>query len=232
MQHILRDIQVEFNKDQILLRQGRNADRVMSRPKLAETFDEVLAEIPHFIHPMAVWDTFSIQAFKHDQVILTNGIQFGGGPLVEVIGGAEEIAIGMCTLGIDVDKRIEFYQKDSMTKALFFDSMASWATGVVREHLIFDIKKYYQEHKKHTSITLSPGESSWDIKDQRKIFALVDTTTIGLTLNESCLMVPMKSISLIIGAGSHPINMEKGSRCRFCMMRDKCDHSELHHNIM
>ena len=46
----------------------------------------------------------------------------------------------------------------------------------------------------------SPGYFDLDITEQRKIFALLDLTKrIGLTLSDTCQMIPTKSVTAIIG---------------------------------
>ena len=46
----------------------------------------------------------------------------------------------------------------------------------------------------------SPGYFDLDISEQKKIFALLDITKrIGLTLSDTCQMIPTKSVTAIIG---------------------------------
>ena len=46
----------------------------------------------------------------------------------------------------------------------------------------------------------SPGDFDLDITEQRKIFALLDLTKrIGLTLSDTCQMIPTRSVTAIIG---------------------------------
>jgi cobalamin-dependent methionine synthase I len=162
-------------------------------------------------------------------------MMMGGGPLVEVFGGAEEFAVCLCTVGEIVDQKISEYshsENKQIFKAMILDSLGSWAVGQVREQMVNKIKEYFAKQKKRTSIALSPGESSWTIQDQKKLFSLVNANSIGLSLNDSMLMVPMKSISFTMGAGKNKLGMETGSRCKFCLMKEKCDHNELlkHHD--
>jgi len=46
------------------------------------------------------------------------------------------------------------------------------------------------------SAPLSPGESIWSVADQRIIFKLLDTSPIQVSLSESMIMYPLKSLSL------------------------------------
>jgi hypothetical protein len=49
----------------------------------------------------------------------------------------------------------------------------------------------------------SPGYCGWLLTEQKKLFSLFPKEHCGITLTDSCLMEPTKSISGIIGYGSH-----------------------------
>ena len=65
----------------------------------------------------------------------------------------------------------------------------------------------------HTN-RFSPGYCGWDLTEQKKLFALLDGNPCGIKLSESCLMMPIKSISGIIGTGKNVTKKEYG--CQFC----------------
>lgn len=65
----------------------------------------------------------------------------------------------------------------------------------------------------------SPGHCSWSISEQKLIFSLLPENPCGITLNDSCLMHPVKSISGIIGMG--PNLIESPDNCEICTMQ-KC----------
>ena len=228
--HIEKDFAITFNKEKIIRYQGKSAERMLAHPRMANDFHEILKEIPKLVHPVAIWDSFSVKGIKHDKLILENDLAVGGGPVVQVMAGATEFIICLCTVGDEIDHAISAYQKEGqkqMVKAIFLDSLASYAVGQVREQLINRIRKTYDDRDVHTTIALSPGESQWSISDQKLLFQLLDAKSIGMTVNDSMLMIPMKSLSFTIGAGPNELGMESGSRCQFCMAKEKCDQSEL-----
>jgi hypothetical protein len=52
-------------------------------------------------------------------------------------------------------------------------------------------------------LAYSPGYCGWDVSGQRALFEFLRPEEIGITLGDSCLMQPLKSISgvLVVGAG-------------------------------
>jgi hypothetical protein len=69
----------------------------------------------------------------------------------------------------------------------------------------------------HTA-RFSPGYCGWHLSGQRELFRLLDGNPCGIELSEVCLMMPIKSISGVIGIGSEVIENQYG--CRFCELEN------------
>ncbi len=60
----------------------------------------------------------------------------------------------------------------------------------------------------------SPGYCEWSVAEQQKLFQLMPENFCGVSLSESSLMNPIKSVSGIIGIG---VGLEQqGYQCRWC----------------
>jgi hypothetical protein len=71
----------------------------------------------------------------------------------------------------------------------------------------------------------------WPLEEaQKQLFALVDASEIGVTLEPSGVMQPLKSLSLALGLGQ---NLDTdGCTCDYCTMRETCrfrEAGEEHH---
>lgn len=64
----------------------------------------------------------------------------------------------------------------------------------------------------------SPGYCAWSVAEQQKLFSLFPRGCCGISLSESSLMSPVKSISGIIGVGSH-VGFNDYT-CEICPMKD------------
>jgi len=58
------------------------------------------------------------------------------------------------------------------------------------------------------------------VAQQKELFALCPGSAIGVRLNESCFMTPVKSVSLLAGAGVAARVDHYFSQCARCWMRD------------
>lgn len=57
-----------------------------------------------------------------------------------------------------------------------------------------------------TVLAYSPGYCGWHVSGQRALFACLHPEQIGITLNSSCLMRPLKSVSGVLVAGTPDIH--------------------------
>ncbi len=60
----------------------------------------------------------------------------------------------------------------------------------------------------------SPGYCNWNVAEQHKLFSLLPTGFCGISLSDSSLMHPIKSVSGITGIGTGC--QQKGYQCNWC----------------
>ncbi len=64
----------------------------------------------------------------------------------------------------------------------------------------------------------SPGYCDWPVSDQHNLFSLLPSGFCGISLTPSALMVPVKSLSGVIGVGK---GVKRGAyQCSICEMKD------------
>ena len=116
--------------------------------------------------------------------------------------GAEAYALFLCTAGTEY----EVYQqrlKDEgdMVRVFIADALGS----VIAERCADQMENALQESIDklgwHHTNRFSPGYCGWHVSEQQLLFPLFDGHTCGVTLTDSSLMVPIKSVSGIIGVG-------------------------------
>jgi hypothetical protein len=84
------------------------------------------------------------------------------------------------------------------------------ATDNIQEFLAADCKA----SELGISDRFSPGYCEWSVSEQQMLFDLMPKRFCGVTLSESSLMSPIKSVSgiIAIGKGFNP----KGYQCNWC----------------
>lgn len=225
---IKRDWNITLDEEAILAGQAASFGRLLKNPKYLAVFREEIAEARRLIEPAACWEAFPVREIRHEKVILANGVRIGGGPVTTVVGGAENLIVGVCTVGAPVSQQADVYSKaGDLFRGMVLSDLASYAVDALRQELCRLWEEEAAARGQRASAPLSPGESVWSVRDQATIFSLVDASQIGVTLTPSMVMVPIKSLSLIMGTGARPMGVEGASNCDFCTIADRCDYRRL-----
>ena len=74
----------------------------------------------------------------------------------------------------------------------------------ITERVVSDYDGYRGDEAR--VLPYSPGYCGWHVSGQRALFAYLDAGEIGVTLNASCLMNPLKSVSGVLAAGPPDIH--------------------------
>lgn len=141
------------------------------------------------------------ECIKEAEGKLTYKVCYGGFPvsffdpvdskdLKKHLEGCNKVILFAATVGIGIDRLISRYASVSPTKSLIFQ-----AIGAERIEALCD-----EFNSEFVGSRFSPGYGDLPLEFQKEIFKVLDCPKrIGLTLNESMLMSPTKSVTAIIG---------------------------------
>lgn len=96
------------------------------------------------------------------------------------------------------------------------DLVASALVDSVADQIQEEVRNFAQEKGVKITNRYSPGYCSWNVVEQQKLFSLFPEGCCGISLSESSLMSPVKSISGIIGLG--PNVKYRDYTCEICPM--------------
>ena len=122
--------------------------------------------------------------------------------ILQQLRNSEAYALFICSAG----QLFEQYQQQLKTEGDMVRIFIADALGsVIAEKCADKMEENLQESIdklgwKHTN-RFSPGYCGWHVSQQQLLFPLFEGKTCGVTLTDSSLMVPIKSVSGIIGIG-------------------------------
>jgi hypothetical protein len=219
---VLTDWSLELNVDEILRGQGINPARARQRftPMLAAA-EEALQLGRPLIQPAALLHTLPVEAFHHERMRLANGGTLTGPAIGQFLAPAQEIAVAICTIGDQMELLISEAMNEEPVLGMALDGLANAAV----ENLGTEVCRYYEQEAVQRgwqcSLPISPGMEGWPLVDaQRQVFALIDSSLVGVQLTDSAVMLPVKSASMVLGLGAE-ITVQ-GTPCDFCNLRQTC----------
>ena len=108
--------------------------------------------------------------------------------LVKNLQGCEKVILFAATIGVEIDRLITRYGHLSPAKAMMLQ-----AIGAERIESLCDV--FCESHAR-----FSPGYGDLPLETQKEIFQVLNCSkNIGLSLNDSLLMSPTKSVTAFVG---------------------------------
>lgn len=211
------DFVIDLDVPSILQGQGINPERASAR--LVEAAGKALAGLDRLLQPAAIYGTLPVTDFQHERVEFAGG--FFEGPLVaRAAAGASELNLALCTIGPALEEKAAELMKTDMAAALVLDGAGNAAVRALTATVNTILVDAAASRGLKTGMRVNPGQEGWPIEQQRLVFKLIPAEKIGVRLTESCLMLPRKSVSFIIGAGKEMC--DEAVPCDFCSKRQKC----------
>lgn len=221
----MRDWQVkdlDITVDSVLRGQGADPDILRSRsPRLVKVAERALSQTRDLLEPRVLLESFNVSSLKHDRLRLNNQKVLSG-PLVSGhLAGAEEILAVICTVGKAVDEYAEKVIEEDIVLGLAVEGVGAAAVEGLANAVCREIELEAESRGLRSTIPLSPGMIGWDVEaGQKMIFSLLQPSQIEVELTPHLLMIPRKSLSMLIGLGK---NISADHRiCDFCAMRKTC----------
>ena len=214
--------------DGVLRGQGADPDIIRSRsPGLVATAEKALAEGINLLEPEVCLKEIKVIDFQHNGLELEGGIKLSGPLVTEHLVGASYLAAAVCTVGSKIDDYASEVMEDDMILGLAIDGVGSTAVESLANEVCREIELKAVSEGYQTTIPLSPGMIGWGVEDgQPIIFELLETEQIGVSLTPYCLMIPRKSLSMIVGLGPNIISDAR--MCDYCTMRKTCRYKNQH----
>lgn len=202
----MRESKFDFNDLSIDL-QRLNAILGYPGTPLPPPFDEYLEEALEFASHLtdirAAWRIVEdIRLDPSEGCIIAGGQTFRTGKTVcKELRNTEELLFFVCTAGKSISEMCaELMKGEDPAKGYIYDQVGIFLAEAVGNRLHQLIKKDLGPGKLMTNM-YSPGYCHWEVSDQHRLFALFPPAPCGVTLTDSALMNPVKSISGVIGIG-------------------------------
>lgn len=133
-------------------------------------------------------------------------------PVGEIYRHAKHLLLFAVTLGEDTSSEIDrLFQTNDFALGCMLDAAASVAADRAAERVERDyadsLVNTGWDGKRDGALRYSPGYCGWHISGQKRLFGYLKPERIGLTLRDSYLMEPMKSVSGVVLAG--PMEMHE-----------------------
>ena len=196
--------------------------------QIQQLYSEAIKIFRERLKPLAIYSEISKEEFK--RVYIGEGNNSAETPVEQIFPKADNLSLFALTMGKEVSEKIEtFFKENDFALGSILDCIASLsADNAVKKMDEFTIRlrstsmgqaeNTEEQRENLLTLTYSPGYCGWDISGQKKLFGYLQPEKIGITLNDSFLMIPLKSVSGVLIAGKKSIHKFKNDFdfCSLC----------------
>lgn len=211
----IKDIEPE--RDIVLKENGYSLTKNIP-DKIQKLYEESLSIFRENSNPVGIFSEISKEEFE--KVFFGEGNNSDETPVQNICPKAELLTSFAFTLGKNVSEKIsELFQYNDFALGHMLDCIASLtADNAVRKMEELTSKNIKNHEEKLLTLAYSPGYCGWHISGQKKLFEYLQPEKIGITLNDSFLMIPLKSVSGVLISAKREIHQFKNnfSFCSFC----------------
>ena len=186
-------------------------------PELSADIGRCAAMLRAAARPRVVWRRFPLDS---DGRPVGTDFRPRGGDIRALLEGCTAMIVMAATLGMEAEQLFRRTQIRSVGDALLIDACGSAAIETVCDDLCAHLAQ--TESPAHLTERFSPGYGDFPLAQQPELLRVLDAgRRIGVTLTDSGLMIPQKSVTALMGVGSGPAG-PRGRGCSACSLFDTC----------
>lgn len=153
------------------------------------------------VEPKAIYSEVEVRDVFDGRILLEDGSWLESRLLAKKLTCAGRIFPYLITIGPRLEEQVRKLGSSNLLESWVLDKLGTYALRLIREK----VKERIEREVGARVSKFSPGSTSyWDIKQQEVLFHLLfarpqDEQEFGVTLTQSYLMIPKKSVSGIMG---------------------------------
>ena len=191
----------EWPREAIYRRLGfRRASTRMTPGQQQET-ERYIEDAIGLIHLRGAAGRLDVRIESPDRVVLAGDLILVSRNLAEFLAGCREVVLMGATAGSEIMEAIAGdMASDRVTRAVVLDAAASEIVDAALDWIMSYLNQTLRREGKALKKTrYSAGYGDLPLENQRVMHQLLDMGRLGVTITDSCLLVPEKSVTAITG---------------------------------
>ena len=206
---------MNIEKTEVLRYLGYNSQNIDKNT--TKLLHECMIEIRNVMKKNFVYNIYDIFRDENRVFLKDTTLVIQSKDLYHHLQKSNKCVVMAASLGLEVDQRIAYYSKTHMTKSIILDACASTAIEALCDYIEEEVRKKAEKKGYYITSRFSPGYGDLPITLQKEIVEVLKAySKIGLTVNESSILLPRKSVTAFIGWQKEKSNapIDKCSTCQ------------------
>lgn len=185
--------------------------------ELQRITEECIQELYKVAEPKYIYGFFPLQQLSAAELDF-GFMQVTSANLSKNLQDCEQAAVMAATLGAEVDRLLHRYEVTAIARCVVLQAAAAALIESVCDVCQEEISRAAGEKGYFLRPRFSPGYGDFDIGNQKSVIDVLQAPKrIGLTLTDSCMMVPTKSVTAVIGLSRKAVKCHREG-CESCTM--------------
>ena len=209
-----------LNREEILRYLGYQGQPLSE--SMQQTIDRCAATTLRVIVPKYLYRRFPILRTSEGLRVGNTPLLLRGEDIRTHLDNCEELYLLCATVGLPLEREIRTAMLLAPDEGVILDSCGTTAVEALADLAEEEIGRICAREGKNLTWRFSPGYGDLPLDAQRQLIEVMDAhRKIGLSLTDSLLMTPSKSVTAILGVTDTKKDSRK-NKCEFCRHRGQC----------
>ncbi len=187
--------------------------------KILQDIKDSFRELDNLAEKKSIYRTFKLSVKGENRLGIEN-VEICSRNLRMNLNDCHEVIIFGATLGVEIDRQIRKYQLVDMSKAVIMQACAAVVLEEYCDEWQSQIREQLRMEGKYLRPRFSPGYGDFSIFHQKDLLAMLESSKkIGLTMTESYMLTPTKSVTAVIGISYKEMHCHQNG-CEECSKTD------------
>lgn len=187
---------------------------------LRQEMADVARQLMQTLRPHYTYRVYPLRHEEHTELLPDADVALTGGTARRMLAQCDQAVLLVCTLGAQFDTLLHTQQARDMSRAVMLDACGSAWVEAGCDAAEQELKTRFPE--RYLTDRFSPGYGDLPLTLQPGICAALDAQRrLGVTVTESLLLNPAKTVTAVIGLADAP-QMARIRGCAYCALRQTC----------
>ena len=222
---VIRNIPLKLDyNDELLRRQGLGEPGKV-RPEIKKVITELLAEVEEqgLLETAVAYESYPIAEMGAEGISLEGGGAIDGPALPAILPEAKELIVLIATIGPKLEERVTEYSKGGgALRGMVLDGIGTAAVDSLIPQAMERIAAEVAARGYEISSPVNPGMPGFPMTEQWNLLELAPAGEIGVSLSSSGVLIPRKSVSMVVGIGPKMTRWTQAEVCGRCSLNKTC----------
>lgn len=215
---------VSINKSEVLRYLGYKGQNINNDLDLK--INKCIEETKKEVNAKYIYEIYDIDKDLDSNTVefKNTNLKLRSNDMIKLLKDCNKCVLMCATIGFNIEKNIRKYSYKNLTKGIIIDSCATTAIEEICDLIEENILKRVAKNGKSLTMRYSPGYGDLDMRANKDILTVLDAQRkIGVTVTDTGIMIPRKSVVALIGITNQKIKRAKRT-CENCSNRFNCEY--------